>query len=366
MEGAGLVGKHILVTGGTGLAGRAIEKVVADGEGQLDEEWIFMFFRDADMMSTTETKALFELCKPTHVIHLAAMVGGLFRNICYNLDFWGAGFWGSPPCRSEKSLHPQRRNILINDNVLHSAYETGVQKVVSCLSTCIFPDKMTYPIDESMVSISVPRHLPGDIPALLNSLLSYPQIHNGPPHSSNFGYSYAKRMIDIQNRGYFEQHGCRFTTVIPTNVFGPHDNFNIEDGHVLPGLIHKVYLAKQTGSALTVWGTSKPRRQFIYSLDLARLFLWVLREYDEVEPIILSVGEEDEVSIREAAEAIVEAMDFRGELVFDTTKADGPFKKTASNAKLRRYLPSFQFTPFRQAVKETCAWFNTNYANARK
>ncbi|XP_055656493.1 GDP-L-fucose synthase isoform X2 [Falco peregrinus] len=322
MEGAGLVGKHILVTGGTGLAGRAIEKVVADGEGQLDEEWIFMFFRDADMMSTTETKALFELCKPTHVIHLAAMVGGLFRNICYNLDFW-------------------RRNILINDNVLHSAYETGVQKVVSCLSTCIFPDKMTYPIDESM-------------------------IHNGPPHSSNFGYSYAKRMIDIQNRGYFEQHGCRFTTVIPTNVFGPHDNFNIEDGHVLPGLIHKVYLAKQTGSALTVWGTSKPRRQFIYSLDLARLFLWVLREYDEVEPIILSVGEEDEVSIREAAEAIVEAMDFRGELVFDTTKADGPFKKTASNAKLRRYLPSFQFTPFRQAVKETCAWFNTNYANARK
>ncbi|XP_055656109.1 GDP-L-fucose synthase-like isoform X1 [Falco peregrinus] len=341
MEGAGLVGKRILVTGGTGLVGRAIEKVVADGEGQPDEEWIFVSSRDADLTSTTETKALFEKHKPTHVIHLAAMVGGLFRNIRYNLDFWGAGFWGSPPCRSEKSLHPQRRNILINDNVLHSAYETGVQKVVSCLSTCIFPDKTTYPIDESM-------------------------IHNGPPHSSNFGYSYAKRMIDIQNRGYFEQHGCRFTAVIPTNVFGPHDNFNIEDGHVLPGLIHKVYLAKQTGSALTVWGTGKPRRQFIYSLDLARLFLWVLREYDEVEPIILSVGEEDEVSIREAAEAIVEAMDFRGELVFDTTKADGQFKKTASNAKLRRYLPSFQFTPFRQAVKETCAWFNTNYANARK
>ncbi|XP_063183747.1 GDP-L-fucose synthase isoform X4 [Chroicocephalus ridibundus] len=199
-----------------------------------------------------------------------------------------------------------------------------------------------------------------------------------------------RRTPSMRAWGYFEQHGCRFTAVIPTNVFGPHDNFNIEDGHVLPGLIHKVYLAKQTGSALTVWGTGKPRRQFIYSLgwvpshwegwgtaatpqepsappqDLARLFLWVLREYDEVEPIILSVGEEDEVSIREAAEAIVEAMDFRGELVFDTTKADGQFKKTASNAKLRRYLPSFQFTPFKQAVKETCAWFSANYTNARK
>ncbi|KAL2308591.1 hypothetical protein Nmel_001643 [Mimus melanotis] len=343
------VTKRILVTGGTGLVGRAIEKVVADGEGRPDEEWIFVSSRDADLTSSSETKALFERHKPTHVIHLAAMVGGLFKNIRSNLDFW-------------------RTNIHINDNVLHSAHELGVQKVVSCLSTCIFPDKTTYPIDETM-------------------------IHNGPPHSSNFGYSYAKRMIDIQNRGYSEQHGRHFTAVIPTNVFGPHDNFNIEDGHVLPGLIHKVYLAKreggrtsrdffggemrgffsptfsvgvESGSALTVWGTGKPRRQFIYSLDLARLFLWVLREYDEVEPIILSVGEEDEVSIREAAEAVAEAMEFRGELVFDTTKSDGQFKKTASNAKLRRYLPGFQFTPFKKAVKETCAWFDANYANARK
>ncbi|EOA95163.1 GDP-L-fucose synthetase, partial [Anas platyrhynchos] len=292
--------KRILVTGGTGLVGRAIQKVVADGEGQPDEE------------SAAETKALFEKHKPTHVVHLAAMVGGLFKNIRCNLDFW-------------------RRNVHINDNVLHSAYECGVQKVVSCLSTCIFPDKTTYPIDETM-------------------------IHNGPPHSSNFGYSYAKRMIDVQNRGYFEQHGCRFTAVIPTNIFGPHDNFNIEDGHVLPGLIHKVYLAKQSGSALTVWGTGKPRRQFIYSLDLARLFLWVLREYEEFSPFS-PVGEEDEVSIKEAADAIVEAMDFKGELIF---------KKTASNAKLRRYLPGFQFTPFKQAVQETCAWFSANYGSARK
>ncbi|XP_031408786.1 GDP-L-fucose synthase isoform X3 [Meleagris gallopavo] len=243
-EAVGAKPKRILVTGGTGLVGRAIQEVVANGEGQTDEEWVFVSSRDADLTSAVETRALFEKHKPTHVIHLAAMVGGLFKNIRCNLDFW-------------------RRNIHINDNVLHSAYECGVQKVVSCLSTCIFPDKTTYPIDETM-------------------------IHNGPPHSSNFGYSYAKRMIDVQNRGYFEQHGCRFTAVIPTNVFGPHDNFNIEDGHVLPGLIHKVYLAKQNGSALTVWGTGKPRRQFIYSLDLARLFVWVLREYEEVEPIILS------------------------------------------------------------------------------
>ncbi|XP_073650454.1 GDP-L-fucose synthase isoform X4 [Tursiops truncatus] len=154
--------------------------------------------------------------------------------------------------------------------------------------------------------------------------------------------------LSMRPWAYFQQHGCTFTAVIPTNVFGPHDNFSIEDGHVLPGLIHKVHLAKSRGSALTVWGTGRPRRQFIYSLDLARLFIWVLREYDEVEPIILSVGEEDEVSIQEVAEAVVEAMDFHGEVTFDTTKSDGQFKKTASNGKLRAYLPDFRFTPFKQ------------------
>ncbi|XP_074149282.1 GDP-L-fucose synthase [Sminthopsis crassicaudata] len=313
---------RILVTGGSGLVGKAIQRVVADGASQPGEQWIFVSSKDADLMDTVQTRALFEKHRPTHVIHLAAMVGGLFRNIKYNLDFW-------------------RKNIQINDNVLHSAYEVGTRKVISCLSTCIFPDKTTYPIDETM-------------------------IHNGPPHNSNFGYSYAKRMIDVQNRAYFQQYGCTFTAVIPTNVFGPHDNFNIEDGHVLPGLIHKVYLAKRSGSALTVWGTGKPRRQFIYSLDLARLFLWVLREYNEVEPIILSVDEDDEVSIREAAETIAETMGFQGELNFDTTKSDGQFKKTASNKKLRTYLPDFQFTPFKQAVKETCTWFENNYEQARK
>ncbi|XP_054023489.1 GDP-L-fucose synthase isoform X3 [Dryobates pubescens] len=291
-EVTGLVAKRILVTGGSGLVGKAIEKVVADGEGRPDEEWIFVSSRDADLTNAAETKALFELHKPTHVIHLAAMVGGLFKNIRYNLDFW-------------------RRNIHINDNVLHSAYETGVQKVVSCLSTCIFPDKTTYPIDETMGLLRAAR-LP---------------LHCRHPHQR------LRAPRQLQHRGR-------------SRLAGAHP--------------------QESGSALTVWGTGKPRRQFIYSLDLARLFLWVLREYDEVEPIILSVGEEEEVSIKEAAEAIVEAMDFQGELLFDTSKADGQFKKTASNAKLRRYLPSFQFTPFRQAVKETCAWFSANYTNARK
>lgn len=314
--------KVVLVTGGTGLVGKAIEYVVEHGEKQDGEEWIYLSSKDGDLSDRAATKAIFEKYKPTHVIHLAAMVGGLFRNLKYNLDFF-------------------RTNLQINDNVLQTSYETGVKKVVSCLSTCIFPDKTTYPIDEKM-------------------------IHNGPPHDSNFGYSYSKRMIDVQNKAYRTQHGCNFVAVIPTNVYGPHDNYNLEDGHVLPGMMHKVYMAKRDNTPFTVWGTGSPLRQFIYSRDLARLFLWVLRNYNEVEPIILSVAEQDEITIKQAAELIVEGMDFKGEVVYDTSKSDGQHKKTASNAKLRSYLPDFKFTPVKQAIKESCDWFVQNYETARK
>jgi len=230
--------------------------------------------------------------------------------------------------------------MAINDNVLSLAKEFNVKKVVSCLSTCIFPDKTTYPIDETMV-------------------------HNGPPHSSNYGYSYAKRMIDVMNRGYNQQHGCQFTSVIPTNVFGPFDNFNLEESHVIPGLVHKLYTCTTENKPFVVWGTGKARRQFIYSVDLARLFLWVMREYTEPDPIILSVSESEEISIKEAAEAVAKAYDFKGEWIYDTTRSDGQFKKTACNDKLRKYLPDFKFTPFDEAIKETCDWFSENYPKGK-
>ncbi|PNF22653.1 GDP-L-fucose synthase [Cryptotermes secundus] len=320
--------KVVLVTGGTGLVGHAIQTIVQQ-EKRDDEEWIFVGSKDADLSDRDQTKALFNKYRPTHVVHLAAMVGGLFHNISHNLDFL-------------------RKNIHINDNVLQTSFEAGVVKVVSCLSTCIFPDKTTYPIDETM-------------------------IHLGPPHPSNFGYSYAKRLIDVSNRAYHEQYGCLFTSVVPCNVFGPHDNFSMQSSHVIPALIRKLHDAIERGklgspekTVFTVLGTGRPLRQFIYSLDLAKLFIWVLREYNSVDPIILSVDEKDEVSISTVAENIAQAFDFHGEIQYDSTQADGQFKKTASNAKLRSYMPDFQFTPFQQAVNDTVQWFKHNYNTARK
>ncbi|KAK5646191.1 hypothetical protein RI129_004655 [Pyrocoelia pectoralis] len=314
-------GKVILVTGGSGLIGKAIESLILSDSPQ-SEEWVFLSSNDCNLCDLEATRRTFNTYKPTHVIHLAAMVGGLFHNLAHNLDFL-------------------RKNLHINDNVLQICYELGVEKVVSCLSTCIFPDKTSYPIDETMV-------------------------HSGPPHSSNFGYSYAKRFIDIANHAYHEQHGCNFTSIIPCNVFGPNDNFNLESSHVIPGLIRKLYdVIESDGREFTVMGSGKPLRQFIYSHDLARLIIWVVRHYEEIEPIMLTVDEKAELTIQEVSEHIAKAFNFKGEIVFDTTKADGQYKKTASNAKLRGYLPDFEFTPFDVAIQQTVDWFKANHKTAR-
>ena len=172
--------------------------------------------------------------------------------------------------------------------------------------------------------------------------------------------------MDAMNPAYNEQHECHFTSVIPCNIFGPHDNFNALEGHVIPGLINKAYEAKKTETAFEVCGTGKPLRQFIFSQDLAKLIIWVLRDYPETESIILAPDEVEEVSIKDVAMMIRDAYEFKGDVRFLTDKADGQLKKTASNAKLRKYLPEFQFTPTREAVKHTVEWYIKNYQNARK
>jgi len=155
-------------------------------------------------------------------------------------------------------------------------------------------------------------------------------------------------------------------TVIPTNIFGEFDNFSIENGHVIPGLMHKCYLAKKNKTDFTIWGSGTPLRQFLYAKDLGKLFLWTLKNYDENEPIILSVPPEAEVSIKDVALAIAKAMKFEGNVVFDTSKADGQFKKTASNAKLMKLNPDFQFTPIEEALRSSVEWFEANFETCRK
>lgn len=308
--------KKILVTGGTGLVGNAIKTISKN----YDYDFIFLSSKDCDLTNYTDTFELFSNYKPDCVIHLAACVGGLFKNMKHKVDMF-------------------EKNILINTNVLKVCHEIGVKKVVSCLSTCIFPDKTTYPIDETM-------------------------LHNGAPHFSNDAYAYAKRMLDVQSRAYQEQYNDNFICVIPTNIYGPHDNFNLQDSHVIPGLIHKCYLAKQKGEPFVIAGTGTPLRQFIYSEDLAILILWALENYNEIEPIILSVPESEEKSINFVATCIAKKFNYEN-LIFDKEKPDGQFKKTANNSKLLARIQNFDFIPIEEGISKTVEWFEANYKNSR-
>jgi GDP-L-fucose synthase len=256
---------------------------------------------------------------------LAAAVGGLFKNMRCKVDMF-------------------ETNLRINMNVLRVCHELGVSKVVSCLSTCIFPDEKTKagPIDETM-------------------------LHDGPPHASNAAYAHAKRMLEVQSRCYREQHGRNFVCVIPTNIYGPHDNFDLDDAHVIPALIHKCCLAKRDGVPLVVAGSGAPLRQFIYSRDLALLIVWVLEHYDAPGSLILSVDPADEVSIAQVVQHITDAVGLDNDVVYDATQADGQFRKTADNSQFKRlYGSEFAFTPIRQGIRETVQWFAQNYHTARK
>ena len=319
----------ILVTGGTGLVGYAIQQVIANekkcekNQDKEENDYVFLSSKDCDLTDYRKTQEMFERIRPDRVVHLAACVGGLFKNMNNKVEMY-------------------EKNTLINLNVVQCSYRVGVKRMVCCLSTCIFPDKTTYPINEEM-------------------------LHDGPPHSSNDAYAYSKRMLEVQCNAYNQQYGTDYICIIPTNIYGDNDNYSLEDGHVIPALIHKCYLAKTSGEDFVVRGTGKPLRQFIYAEDLARLILWVLKNYNEKTPIILSVGEQDEVSIETVAREIARAFDYEDRIRFDDSFSDGQYKKTADNGKLLKYMEGyFQFTRIGEGIQKSVRWFNENYSTCRK
>ena len=296
-----------LITGGTGLVG----SVISDG--------IKLSSKDVDLKNWSDTLTFFEKTMPDKVIHCAARVGGLGDNMNHKGEFF-------------------YDNIMMNANVLEASRIVGVKKVVSFLSTCVFPDDIEYPLTEK-------------------------KIHLGEPHNSNYPYAYAKRMLDIQSRAYNEQYDTNYCCVIPTNIYGPNDNFSIENGHVLPTLLHKCYLAKKNNTNLEVWGSGKPLREFIYSEDVAKLSEWVLNNYEEQEPIILSTSQE--ISIKDLVYIIVDKFNFKGKVIWQSDKPDGQFRKPSDNSKLLSYLPDFEFTPIEIGIENTVEWLIENYKNIR-
>ena len=296
-----------LVTGGNGLVGSTIDsdfKPTREGLDlmNIDEVCEYIIHNDIDS-----------------IVHCAAKVGGIKANTEHLGQFY-------------------YDNITINTNILEAARKTKIKKVVSFLSTCVFPAEATYPLTSD-------------------------QMHDGEPHPSNYAYAYAKRMLEVQSRAYRDEYGCNFVTVIPCNIYGPNDNYNLDSGHVIPSLIHKCYLAKKNNTNFEIWGTGRPYREFIYSKDVGYLTQWVLENYNDPEPLILSPDEE--INIATLAQEIAWRMGFEGNIAYNQER-DGIYKKPSDNSKLKSLVPDYKFVPIEMGLQESIDWFIKNYDKARK
>jgi GDP-L-fucose synthase len=312
---------NFLVTGGTGLLGREIFQSDTSAVCLGTKDCNLLSLRSEDSFKNKILKLKESGAKIDAVIHCAARVGGLKANTDCVADFFDD-------------------NVRMNMNVINACKEEKL-KLVSVLSTCIYPDSSyaTYPLTED-------------------------QLHLGPPHFSNFGYAHAKRMLEVQSRAYRQQHHCNFISVIPNNLYGPNDNYDLDSGHVVPSLIRKFYEAKiHKLSYVEIWGSGKPIREFTFARDAARIILWLAENYSGEEPV--NIGNPDSISIAELARIISEEIDYKGDHVFDVNKPDGQFQKPTSNKKLRSLGWNGTYTPLRDGLRETIKSFIDRYPNVK-
>jgi GDP-L-fucose synthase len=303
----------ILITGGTGMVGSIFKQVITE------HELILVGSSDYDLRSPFYAGKLLIDTEPDSIIHLAARVGGVSGNREFMADFFSD-------------------NILMNTNILSAANRLGIQKTVSLLSTCIYPDKVSYPLTEE-------------------------QIHCGEPHSSNFGYAYAKRMLDVQSRTLRKQYNRNYVTVVPNNIYGPNDNFHLENSHVVPAMIRKIYEAKINKRPVSFWGSGDCLREFTFSEDIATILLWSLENYSGEHP--LNIGNPGEYSIRYLAETLMKLMDYTGDVIWNTEKPEGQFRKPSSNEKFINLVGNYSYTPLEAGLRKTVNWFLKAYPDIR-
>lgn len=303
----------IFVAGHRGMVGSAlIRRLEAMGFGNL-------LVRDRSKLDLTDESAVakfFAKEKPSVVVLAAAKVGGIKANNDFPVEFL-------------------LENLRIQESVIHAAYENGVRKLLFLGSSCIYPKSAPQPIPET-------------------ALLS------GPLEPTNEAYAVAKIAGIKLCQAYSRQYGANFISVMPTNLYGPNDNFDLETSHVVPALLRKAHEAKtRKDRKLIVWGSGKPRREFLHVDDLASACLLVLEKYNS--PEIINVGCGEDISIRELAELICDVVDFDGELAWDTTKPDGTPQKLLDVTKLEGlgWKPSI---PLREGIGRTYEWFRAKYA----
>ena len=282
-----------------------------------DERFTNLLTRDRSHLDLSDESAVakfFAEARPDIVLLAAANVGGIKANNDFPVEFL-------------------LDNLRIQNNVIRSAYQTGVRKLLFLGSSCIYPKLAPQPIPES---------------ALLT----------GPLESTNEPYAIAKIAGIKLCQAYTREYGTNFISVMPTNLYGPNDNFDLETSHVLAALLRKAHEAKSRNeNKLIVWGTGESRREFLHVDDLAAACLLLLEKYDSAE--IINIGSGEDVTIRELAKLVCDVVGFDGELVWDKTKPDGTPRKLLDVTRIR--VLGWQPTiPLRKGIEQTHEWFLAN------
>ncbi|PAF46806.1 GDP-fucose synthetase [Helicobacter sp. 12S02634-8] len=312
----------IFIAGHLGLVGSALTKTLQDKGYQ---NLITKTHAQLDLSDGARVEEFFKEQAPEYVFLSAAKVGGIYANNTYRADFI-------------------YQNLAIQNNVIYNAYRYGVKKLLFLGSSCIYPKNAPQPIKESY---------------LLTSELEY----------TNEPYAIAKIAGLKMCEAFNLQYGCNFIAVMPTNLYGQNDNFDPETSHVLPALIAKFHQAKLSGSpSVLLWGSGEPRREFLYSLDMAEACVYIMENIDfkdliistqEIKNTHINIGYGSDISIKELALLIQDIIGYDGEIVFDTSKPDGTYQKLLDSSKLNAmgFKPK---TTLKEGIKKVYDWYIKN------
>jgi GDP-L-fucose synthase len=314
MASLDLSDKRILVTGGAGFLGRQVVEQLCQA-GAAQEKITVPRSRDCDLRSLEQCQRAVE--QQDVVIHLAAHVGGIGLN-------------------RDKPAELFYDNLMMGTQLIHAAYQAGVEKFVCVGTICAYPKFTPVPFKED-------------------------DLWNGYPEETNAPYGVAKKALLVQLQAYRQQYGLNGIYLLPVNLYGPEDNFDPSSSHVIPALIRKVHEAQQKGEKkLPVWGDGSPTREFLYSTDAARGIVMGTQDYNDPEPVNLGTGYE--ITIRDLIELICELMEFEGEIVWETDKPNGQPRRCLDTERAKQ---SFGFTAqvdFKQGLKNTIDWYRQHAA----
>ena len=302
---------RVMVTGGAGFLGR---RVVATLEDRGAKPTVIRS-ADYDLTEPDRVRAAIADHEPRYIIHCAAVVGGIGANRAHPAEFF-------------------YDNAVMGIHLIREAWRAGVEKVVVVGTVCSYPKHTPVPFEEQ-------------------------ELWNGYPEETNAPYGLAKKMLLVQAQAYRDEYGFNCAYVIPTNLYGPGDNFDLETSHVIPAIIRKCLESKAEGrDEVVLWGTGEPTREFLYVEDAAEGIVLSLERYESGDP--LNLGANQEISIRELADLIAAATGFSGRFTWDTSKPDGQPKRAISGARARRMLGWSPKTQIDQGIAATCRWYGSS------